>query len=82
MAGLEELHQSLTAAQAGIANGQASLGQAKELFEEAQRVIRQAQGQAEPWLPSQLAQAIQQIDEQVGKLANASELLTGYQSRL
>jgi hypothetical protein len=82
MAGLEELHQSLTAVQTGLADAQANFGQAKTLLEEARRSIVEAQGQADPWLPPQLALATEQIDAQVGKLANASELLTGYQSRL
>jgi hypothetical protein len=82
MAGLAELHQLLAAVQTGLAAAQAHLGHAKTLLGEARRAIAEAQGQADPWLPPQLAQAVEQIDAQLGKLANAGELLTGYQSRL
>jgi hypothetical protein len=82
MSGLPELHQLLAAVQTGLTEAQAHISQAKTLLDEAIRVIMEAQGQADPWLPPQLAQAVEQIDAQVGKLANAGELLTAYQSRL
>ena len=82
MAGLAELHQLLAAVQTGLAAAQAHLTNAKTLLGEGSRAIAEAQGQADPWLPPQLAQAVEQIEAQLGKLANAGELLTGYQSRL
>jgi hypothetical protein len=82
MTGLPELHHLLGAVQTGLTEAQGHFSQAKTLLDEAIRVIIEAQGQADPWLPPQLAQAVEQIEAQVGKLANAGELLTAYQSRL
>ncbi|WP_370945292.1 hypothetical protein AB5J62_40360 [Amycolatopsis sp. cg5] len=72
----------LAAAQASTADGRAHLERAKALLEDATRAIVEAQAKANPWLPPQLAQAIEQIDVQLGKLTAAGELLTAYQSRL
>jgi hypothetical protein len=82
MPGLEELHHLLGAVQTGLTEAQGHFSQAKSHLEEAIRVIMEAQGQADPWLPPQLAQAVEQIDAQIGRLAGTSELLTAYQSRL
>jgi hypothetical protein len=82
VAGIAELHQLLAAVQAGLADTQAHLGQAKILLGEARHAIAEPQGQAEPWLPPQLAQAVEQIEAQLTTVANAGALLTEYQSRL
>jgi hypothetical protein len=82
VAGITELHQLLAAVQAGLAGTQAHLGQAKILLGEARHAIAEAQGQADPWLPPQLAQAVEQIELQLATVASVGELLTEYQSRL
>ncbi|WP_199429881.1 hypothetical protein [Qaidamihabitans albus] len=79
---LDALHQLLTAVHAGVADARAHTDQARSLLEESRRAIVDAQAQAQPWLPPQLAQALAQIDRQHGRLSGIDDLLDRYRSRL
>jgi hypothetical protein len=80
--GLSELHQLLATVTSGIADAHAHLERAKSLLEEGRRAIVDAQAQAQPWVPAQLVQAIDQSDEQSTRLGAADDLLNGYRARL
>ncbi|MFD9888310.1 hypothetical protein [Amycolatopsis sp. NPDC058986] len=80
--GLAELHQLLTAVQDGLANGRAHTERAKSLLGDARRALVDAQAKADPWLPVQLAQADEGLEQLLSRLATADDLVSGYQSRL
>lgn len=82
MSGLAELHQQLTAVQAGLADARARSEQAKSLLGEARQALVDAQAKADPWLPPQHAQAVEGLDQLLGRLAAADQLVSGYQARL
>lgn len=82
MPGLAELHESLAAARAGIADAHAATARAKLLLEQARKVISDAQAQAQPWLPPQLAQAVEGLETLLARYSTADDLLNGYQARL
>lgn len=79
---LEELHQLLTAVQTGLADGRTHAERARSLLEEARRAMVDPQAKADPWLPSQLAQADEGIETLLTRLSAADDLVSGYQSRL
>ncbi|MFC4002670.1 hypothetical protein ACFS2C_04165 [Prauserella oleivorans] len=78
----DQLRQSLAAVHTGLTDARAHTDRAKELLEEYRRVIVEVQAQAEPWVPPQLADALDQIDSEAGRLAGAGELLNHYEARL
>ncbi|MEU6645132.1 hypothetical protein ABZ863_21575 [Saccharomonospora sp. NPDC046836] len=78
----DQLRQSLAAVHSGLTDARAHTERARELLEEYQRVIVDAQVQAEPWLPPQLARALEQLESQLTCLAGAGGLLTTYEARL
>jgi hypothetical protein len=80
--GLAELHQSLADARAGIADAHACTARAKLLLEQARQAIADGQAQAQPWLPPQLAQAVDALEIQLARFSTADDLLNGYQARL
>ena len=82
MPGLAEIHQLLAAARAGISDAHAATSRAKLLLEQARQVIADAQAQAQPWLPPQLAQAVEELETQLARFSSADDLLNGYQARL
>ncbi|MCU1687335.1 MAG: hypothetical protein JWQ81_8074 [Amycolatopsis sp.] len=82
MPGIAEIHQLLAAARAGISDAHAATTRAKLLLEQARQVITDAQAQAQPWLPPQLAQAIEGLETQLARFSTADDLLNGYQARL
>jgi hypothetical protein len=82
MSGLAELHRLLAAVQGGIADARAHTERAKVLLEESRRAIVDAQAQAQPWVPDQLAQAVELLAAQGIRLNAAGDLLNGYQARL
>ena len=79
---LAELHQLLTAVLAGLADGRAHAERATSLLGEARQALVDAQAKADPWLPSQYAQAGEGLDQLLARLATADDLVSGYQSRL
>ena len=79
---LTELHQLLTAALAGFADGRAHTERATSLLGEARQALVDAQAKADPWLPPQYAQAGEGLDQLLVRLAAAEDLVSGYQSRL
>ncbi|MGH3520967.1 MAG: hypothetical protein ACRDQ7_27045 [Haloechinothrix sp.] len=79
---LEALRQLLASVNSRIADARAHCALAKSLLEESRRAIVEPQGKAEPWLPTHLVHALEQIDNQTGRLAGVSELLNRYQARL
>ncbi|WP_329068908.1 hypothetical protein [Amycolatopsis sp. NBC_01480] len=82
MSGLAEIHQLLTAVQAGLTDGRAYAERAKNLLGDARQALVDAQAKADPWLPRQLAMADEGIDHLLTRLAAADDLVSGYQSRL
>ncbi|MFD5247618.1 hypothetical protein ACFWIW_23980 [Amycolatopsis sp. NPDC058340] len=79
---LEELHQLLTAVQTGLADGRAHAERARSLLEESRRAIVEPQAQAVPWVPPQLEQADEGMENLLTRLSAADDLVSGYQSRL
>ncbi|PRX44670.1 hypothetical protein B0I33_111183 [Prauserella shujinwangii] len=79
---LDALRQLLTAVHSGVADARAHTDRAKSLLEESRRALVDSQAQAQPWLPPQLAQALDQIDGHHGRLTGIGDLLERYQSRL
>ncbi|GAB3506774.1 hypothetical protein [Amycolatopsis cihanbeyliensis] len=79
---LDELHRLLAAVHSGMADARAHFDRARGLLQESRRAIVDAQAQAQPWLPPQLANAFDQLDTQTGRLDNADELLNRYEARL
>ncbi|MDT8910786.1 hypothetical protein [Amycolatopsis sp. PS_44_ISF1] len=82
MSGLGEIHQLLSAARAGLVAGRAQAERAKSLLGDARQALVDAQAKADPWLPQQLAVAVEGLDHLLTRLAAADELVGGYQSRL
>ncbi|PXY31285.1 hypothetical protein [Prauserella muralis] len=79
---LDQLRQSLNEVHSGLSDARAHTDRAKELLEEYRRVIVASQAQAQPWLPSQLPQALEQLDGQRDRLTGIGDLLEHYQARL
>ncbi|WP_216213355.1 hypothetical protein [Amycolatopsis aidingensis] len=79
---LDELRHLLAAVHGGMDDARAHFDRARGLLQESRRAIVDAQAQAQPWLPPQLAKAFDQLDTQTGRLDNADELLTRYEARL
>jgi hypothetical protein len=82
MSGLEQLHQLLAAVTAAVADARAHTDQATRLLEQARQAMVDAQAQAQPWLPPQLPQALDQLESHTGKLAGVDGLLERYGARL
>ncbi|NIJ09962.1 hypothetical protein FHU38_000306 [Saccharomonospora amisosensis] len=78
----EQLRQSLTEILGAVAEARAHTARAKELLGEFERVVAEVQAQAKPWLPPQLAHAVEQLDTQHGRLDGVTDLLDRYRSRL
>ncbi|ASR38471.1 hypothetical protein BAY61_29610 [Prauserella marina] len=79
---LDQLRQSLSEVNAGLASARAHADRAKELLEECRRIMVDAQTQAQPWLPTQLPAALDQVESQRARLAGIGDLLDNYQARL
>lgn len=78
----EELRGSLTETLGAVADARAYVDRAQELLAESQRIVVDAQAQARPWLPTQLARALEQLDTQRARLHEVNELIDRYQARL
>lgn len=82
---LDGLHHAIAAVHIGLGDASAQLTSATRLLEQARRAMRDAQvahAGGEPWLPAQLDAAIDELERQRGRLADAGDLLDAYQARL
>ncbi|MBN6035233.1 hypothetical protein [Amycolatopsis sp. 195334CR] len=79
---VSELHERLTAVRAAAETAVAHLDRAGELLAEARRAIVDPQAQADPWVPPQLAQAVDQLDTHKARIAGADEALGTYLAML
>ncbi|CAM3075575.1 hypothetical protein SAXI111661_16935 [Saccharomonospora xinjiangensis] len=79
---LEELRHLLAGTLGAVAEARAHSATAKELLDDYRRVAVEAQAQAQPWLPSELARAVEQIEANHARLDTVRALLTDYESRL
>ncbi len=79
---LTELHQLLTAVEAGLADTRGHAQRARSLLGEARQALVDVQATADPWLPAQYAQADEGLDQLLVRLASAGDLVSGYRSRL
>ncbi|SFW57732.1 hypothetical protein [Amycolatopsis australiensis] len=79
---LAELQQLLTAAVSGLADARAHSERATGLLGEARQALVDAQAKADPWLPSQYAQAVEGLDQLLVRLSTAEDLVSGYRARL
>ncbi|HKS44601.1 MAG TPA: hypothetical protein VJT49_05705 [Amycolatopsis sp.] len=82
MYSLAELQAQLGAFRAKLAEATEHTNHAVELLDEARETIVTAYEQAEPWLPTELAQAYDRLREDADHLAAAGELIDGYLARL
>lgn len=78
----EQLRQSLTEILGVISDARAHTTRARELLGEFERAVVDVQAQARPWLPPQLARAVEQLETEHGLLDGVTDLLNSYQSRL
>lgn len=79
---LDQLHQLLATVHGRLTDARAHTERARELLEESRRALVDAQAQAQPWLPSQLALALDQVDTYGDRLISADDLLNRYEARL
>lgn len=82
---LDGLHHALAAVRTGLGDASAQLTSATRLLEQARRAMRDAQlanAGDEPWLPARLDVALDELERQRGRLADAGDLLDAYQARL
>lgn len=82
MSGLDELRQLLGAAHTHVDDAHAHAARARELLEQARETLITAQAVAQPWLPSQLPRAVDELDEHTARMTGVRELLNAYQARL
>lgn len=79
---LDQLQQLLATVSEGVDDARAHTNRARELLEEFRHVIVEAQAQARPWLPPQLAHAFELLDSQPGRLAGVTDALERYAAQL
>lgn len=79
---VDELRRTLAEVLDAVAEARTYTEQAKELLEEGRHMIVAPQPPTEPWLPHQLAHALEQIETQCERFDGVAELLDRYQSRL
>lgn len=79
---LESLQHQLRSARTGVTDARAHTGRAKALLEESRRVLTDAQAVAQPWVPPQLAQAIESIERHEVRLAGVDDAIERYAARL
>ncbi|WP_020668718.1 hypothetical protein [Amycolatopsis nigrescens] len=82
MSALDELHARLAATRVKLAEATEHTNRAVELLTEAEQAFVAAHDQAEPWLPPQLAGALEQTTADVNRLSAADTLLSGYEASL
>ncbi|WP_040919337.1 hypothetical protein [Saccharomonospora glauca] len=79
---VEQLRHLLAGVLNAITAAHAHSTKAKELLDDYRRVIVEAQAQARPWLPAELARAVAQIDANHLRLDTVRNLLAEYESRM
>lgn len=79
---LDQLHQLLATVHGRLTEARAHADRARELLEESRRALVDAQAQAQPWLPPQLALALDQVDTHGERLRSVDDLLNHYEARL
>ncbi|EHY89348.1 hypothetical protein ACWGRK_04420 [Saccharomonospora azurea] len=79
---LEQVRHLLAGALNSVADAHARSTHAKDLLDDYRRVVVEVQAQAQPWLPAELARAVEQIDANHARLDTVRGLLAEYESRL
>ncbi|WP_019806203.1 hypothetical protein [Saccharomonospora halophila] len=55
---------------------------ARELLEDYRRVVTEAQARTDPWLPDELARAVEQLDANRARIDGADRMIDLYRSRV